>query len=79
LCQERLSALIELSKKPTVDLTPENISLLQQVLDLAIDAQEECPVFPPLDSLLMAGLHGDGGQDDRENHHLQTHFLHELH
>jgi hypothetical protein len=78
LCQERLSALIELSKKPTVDLTPVNISLLQQVLNLAIDAQEECPVFPS-QSLLMTGVLGDGGQDDRENHHLQTHFLYELH
>ena len=45
LCQQRLEALIELAMKPTVDLTPENITLLQQMLDLAIDAQEDCPVL----------------------------------
>jgi SWI/SNF-related matrix-associated actin-dependent regulator of chromatin subfamily A3 len=46
LCQERLAALIELSKAPTVDLTPENITLLQQFISLSIDAQEDCPVSP---------------------------------
>ena len=44
LCRERLTALLELAKAPKVDLTPENISLLQQMLDIAIDAQEDCPV-----------------------------------
>jgi len=39
-----LSALIELAKAPKVDLTPENITLLQQMMDIAIDAQEDCPV-----------------------------------
>ena len=29
-----------------MDLTPENITLLQQMMDIAIDAQEDCPVFP---------------------------------
>lgn len=27
-----------------MDLTPENITLLQQLIDLSIDAQEDCPV-----------------------------------
>lgn len=44
LCQQRLAALIELGQKPTVNLTPENIALLQQLVDLAVDAQEDCPV-----------------------------------
>jgi hypothetical protein len=29
-----------------VALTPENITLLQQMMDIAIDAQEDCPVSP---------------------------------
>jgi hypothetical protein len=41
-----LAALVELAKAPKVDLTPENITLLQQMMDIAIDAQEDCPVSP---------------------------------
>jgi hypothetical protein len=48
LCHERLSALLELANAPKVDLTPENVFLLQQMLDMAIDQQEDCPVSPSL-------------------------------
>jgi hypothetical protein len=46
LCHERLATLIELAKAPKVDLTPENITLLQHMMDIAVDAQEDCPVYP---------------------------------
>ena len=46
MCHERLSALVELAKAPKVDLTAENVTLLQQMLDIAIEAQEDCPVVP---------------------------------
>ncbi len=36
---------MELVKAPRVDLTPESITLLQQMMDIAIDAQEDCPVY----------------------------------
>jgi len=45
MCRERLEALMELAQAPKVDLTPENISLLQYVLELALEAQEDCPVL----------------------------------
>ena len=37
--------LMELVKAPKVDLTPENITLLQQMMNIAIEAQEDCPVY----------------------------------
>jgi len=61
LCHERLTALIELAKAPKVDLTPENITLLQQMMDIAIEAQEDCPVHSPFTRTLMIGLYGCGG------------------
>lgn len=46
LCKERLTGLLELAKATKVDLTPENITLLQHMLDIALDAQDDCPVNP---------------------------------
>ena len=58
MCKDRLAALIELAKAPKVALTPENVTLLQQMMDMAIDAQEDCPVHPELRWLTWVGLHG---------------------
>ena len=50
---------MELSNAKTVDLTPENITLLQQMLDIAIDAQEDCPVHHNLSMRIMTiGMYG---------------------
>ena len=61
LCHERLTALIELAKAPKVDLTAENVTLLQQMMDIAIEAQEDCPVHPLYRQELTIGLYGCGG------------------
>jgi hypothetical protein len=37
---------MKIANSETVDLTPENIILLQQLLSIAVEAQEDCPVFP---------------------------------
>jgi hypothetical protein len=59
LCKTRLAALIELSNAKSVDLTPENITLLQQMLDIAVDGQEDCPVRPNLNMRIMTtGVYG---------------------
>jgi hypothetical protein len=44
MCRDRLEGLLELSGKATVELTAENIGLLQQLMDMSISAQEDCPV-----------------------------------
>jgi SWI/SNF-related matrix-associated actin-dependent regulator of chromatin subfamily A3 len=42
---QRVSALLEkLESQKVVDLTPENCLALQQLLQLSIDSQEDCPV-----------------------------------
>ncbi len=42
---ERVAALMKmLESQGTVDLTPENCQALQQMLQLSIDSQEDCPV-----------------------------------
>jgi hypothetical protein len=75
LCHERLSALIELAKTPKVDLTPENIALLQQMMEIAIDAQEDCPVFTYQRQEVTIGLHGSCRQHKCQDNSLQTHLL----
>ncbi|KAI5840077.1 putative SNF2 family helicase [Morchella snyderi] len=49
LCSERIKSLMRLSGKSLVDLTPENREALQDILQIAIDSQEDCAVC--LDSL----------------------------
>jgi len=44
LCNERVTNLEKLTGVSAVDLTPENITLLQQMLDIALEGQEDCPV-----------------------------------
>jgi hypothetical protein len=48
MCRDRLQGLLDLAKTPTVELTAANITLLQQMMDISIDAQEDCPVCPSL-------------------------------
>ncbi|KAH8153049.1 uncharacterized protein LAJ45_02636 [Morchella importuna] len=44
LCSERIQSLMHLSGKSVVDLTPENRAALQDMLQIAIDSQEDCAV-----------------------------------
>ncbi|KAI5777939.1 SNF2 family helicase [Geopyxis carbonaria] len=44
LCGPRLAALRALAAQSHVDLNPENTALLQQLLQLAIDSQEDCAI-----------------------------------
>lgn len=45
LCAERVNTLMEaLQHQKTVDLTPENRQALQDLLQLSIESQDECPI-----------------------------------
>ena len=44
LCGERLQGLMKLAGQSRVELTEENIRLLQDLLQLAVDSQEDCAV-----------------------------------
>lgn len=44
LCSERIQSLMHLSGKRVLDLTPENRAALQDMLQIAIDSQEDCSV-----------------------------------
>lgn len=45
MCSERVTNLMEqIQKQKVVELTPENLKALQDVLSLSIQSQEECPI-----------------------------------
>lgn len=44
LCRSRIEGLQRLAGKDVVDLTPENKAALQDLLQIAIDSQEECSI-----------------------------------
>ncbi|KAI5841318.1 helicase-like transcription factor HLTF/DNA helicase RAD5, DEAD-box superfamily [Tricharina praecox] len=44
LCGQRLESLMKLSGVDRVELTPENVKALQDVLGMAIEAEEDCPI-----------------------------------
>jgi hypothetical protein len=44
MCKEHMEALLAVAQASKVDLTPENITLLQQMLSLALEVPEDCPV-----------------------------------
>lgn len=45
LCSERVNSLMDaLQQKKTVDLTPENREVLQDMLQLSIESQDDCPI-----------------------------------
>ncbi|KAI4129439.1 MAG: hypothetical protein LQ338_002220 [Usnochroma carphineum] len=63
LCGERVTSLLEaLETSKVVDLTPENRKALQDMLQLSIDSQEDCPVcLEPLhDPVITACAHTFG-------------------
>lgn len=54
-----MSLLTQLEKQKTIDLTPENRAALQQMLQLSIDSQEDCPVCldPLRDAVITVCAH----------------------
>lgn len=63
LCGERITSLLAaLETSKVVDLTPENRKALQDILQLSIDSQEDCPVcLEPLhDPVITACAHAFG-------------------